>query len=573
MVLVPSVISQLYKLLPKKYKRKLILASTSVFVMAIMDLVSLGILLPVLLLVLDKDNISQNHYFSILYQKSGFASEQAFIGTVCLVVFLISLGRTLINTYIQYSQTKRLFEISKYLSLHLYQLYYSKGFLYIKQHNSLRLINHINAIAQNLIQGYFIPFNALVCEFLVIITILIGLVVFNPYVFLLAFLTFVPLSWFYYRYSRTRIKIYGDFLYKIIPEKNKLLQQTFVGYTDMEMSNSFSASKKKYTNLLNKQNSYSVKNSILNTTLQRVLELAVICSVIVLILATQWFQLPSLGIIIGMFVIAVYRILPGIIRGTSYYFVMRGNTFALELLNEVEQMESTRVNQPQEEILFEHAIRFDSVSFSYNKTTPVIQDLSLTIEKGDFIGIKGESGSGKSTLFHLLLGFLQPDSGNIYIDNVPLSEKYMKSWHDKIGYVSQQLFMIEGSLLDNIVMGTNDSLPDRERVCEALRLASLDKFVSSLPQGVDTAVGEGGCLLSGGQRQRLGIARALYKNAEILLFDEATSSLDENTEKAINQAILHLAEQRTDLTMLVISHRTESLAVCRKIIDLEEIQR
>ena len=573
MVLVPSVISQLYKLLPKKYKRKLILASASVFVMAIMDLVSLGILLPVLLLVLDKDNISQNHYFSILYQKGGFASEQAFIGTVCLVVFLISLGRTLINTYIQYSQTKRLFEISKYLSLHLYQLYYSKGFLYIKQHNSLRLINHINAIAQNLIQGYFIPFNALVCEFLVIITILIGLVVFNPYVFLLAFLTFVPLSWFYYRYSRTRIKIYGDFLYKIIPEKNKLLQQTFVGYTDMEMSNSFSASKKKYTNLLNKQNSYSVKNSILNTTLQRVLELAVICSVIVLILATQWFQLPSLGIIIGMFVIAVYRILPGIIRGTSYYFVMRGNTFALELLNEVEQMESTRVNQPQEEILFEHAIRFDSVSFSYNKTTPVIQNLSLTIEKGDFIGIKGESGSGKSTLFHLLLGFLQPDSGKIYIDNIPLSEKYMKSWHDKIGYVSQQLFMIEGSLLDNIVMGTNDSLPDRERVYEALRLASLDKFVSSLPQGVDTAVGEGGCLLSGGQRQRLGIARALYKNAELLLFDEATSSLDENTEKAINQAILHLAEQRTDLTMLVISHRTESLAVCRKIIDLEEIQR
>lgn len=572
MVLVPSVISQLYKLLPKKYKRKLILASASVFVMAIMDLVSLGILLPVLLLVLDKDNISHNHYFSILYQKGEFASEQVFIVTVCLVVFLISLGRTLLNTYIQYSQTKRLFEISKYLSLHLYQLYYSKGFLYIKRHNSLRLINHINAIAQNLIQGYFIPFNALVCEFLVIITILIGLIVFNPYVFLLAFLTFVPLSWFYYRYSRTRIKIYGDFLYKIIPEKNKLLQQTFVGYTDMEMSNSFSASKQKYTNLLNKQNNYSVKNSILNTTLQRVLELAVICSVIVLILATQWLQLPSLGIIIGMFVIAVYRILPGIIRGTSYYFVMRGNTFALELLNEVEQLEGTRNNQPQEEITFEHTIRFDSVSFSYDKTTPVIQNLSLEIKKGDFIGLKGESGSGKSTLFHLLLGFLQPDSGKIYIDNVSLSEKHMKSWHDKIGYVSQQLFMIEGSLLDNIVMGTNGSLPDRERVQDVLKLASLDKFVNSLPQGIDTAVGEGGCLLSGGQRQRLGIARALYKNAELLLFDEATSSLDENTEKAINHAILHLAEQRTDLTMLVISHRTESLAVCRKIVDLEEIQ-
>lgn len=572
MVLVPSVISQLYKLLPKKYKRKLTLASVSVFVMAIMDLVSLGILLPVLLLVLDKDSISQNHYFAMLYQKGGFASEQAFIGMVCLVVFLISLGRTLFNTYIQYSQNKRLLDISNYLSLHLYQLYYSKGFLYIKQHNSLRLINQINAVAQNLIQGYFIPFTSLICEFLVIISILVGLILFNPYVFLLAFLTFVPISWVYYRFSRSRIKKYGDFLYKIVPEKNKLLQQTFVGYTDMEMSNSFSASKKKYARLLAEQNRYSVRNAVLNTTLQRVLELAVVCSVIVLILATQLFNLPSLGIVIGMFVIAVYRILPGIIRGTTYYFTMRGNSFALKLLNEVEQMERQRSNPEQKEITFEKAIRFNSVSFSYNKVAPVLQNLSLEIQKGDFIGIKGESGSGKSTLFHLLLGFIEPDAGTICVDNIPLSEEYMKSWHDKIGYVSQQLFMVEGSLLDNIVMGTGNSSPDRKRVEEVLKLASLDKYVNSLPQGVDTFAGEGGCMLSGGQRQRLGIARALYKNAELLLFDEATSSLDEKTEKAINQAILHLAEQRSDLTMLVISHRSESLAVCRRIIDLAEIQ-
>ena len=572
MSLVPSVISQLYRLLPQRYKLKLILASANVLFMAIMDLVSLGILLPVLLLVLDKDSISHNPYFAILYQKGGFTSEQAFIGMVCLVVFLISLGRTLVNTYMQYSQSRRLFEISKYLSLHLYQLYYSKGFLYIKQHNSLRLINQINAVAQNLIQCYFMPFTSLICELLVIAAILIGLIVFNPYVFLLAFITFVPISWIYYRYSRARIKKYGEFLYKIMPEKNKLLQQTFVGYTDMEMSNSFATSKKKYARLLNEQNFYTVRNTVLNTTLQRVLELAVVCSVIVLILATQLFNLPSLGIVIGMFVIAVYRILPGIIRGTTYYFTMRGNSFALNLLDEVEQMEKQRNKAEQKEITFDQAISLEAISFSYDKNTPILRNLSLEIKKGDFIGIKGESGSGKSTLFHLLLGFLQPDSGSISVDNTSLSEEYLKSWHGKIGYVSQQLFMVEGTLLDNIVMGTGDSLPDLDRVNEVLKLASLDTFIGSLPQGIDTFAGEGGCLLSGGQRQRLGIARALYKNAELLLFDEATSSLDEKTEKAINQAILHLAEQRNDLTMLVISHRSESLAICRKVIDLAEIQ-
>ena len=132
--------------------------------------------------------------------------------------------------------------------------------------------------------------------------------------------------------------------------------------------------------------------------------------------------------------------------------------------------------------------------------------------------------------------------------------------------------MIEGTLLDNIVMGDSNCLPDMERIRQVLCLASLDHFVDTLPKGVHTPVGEGGSLLSGGQRQRLGIARALYKKAEILMFDEATSSLDENTEHAINESILRLSEECPGLTLLFISHRPESLAICRRIVDISTIQ-
>lgn len=132
--------------------------------------------------------------------------------------------------------------------------------------------------------------------------------------------------------------------------------------------------------------------------------------------------------------------------------------------------------------------------------------------------------------------------------------------------------MIEGTLLDNIVMGI-DKYPDMERIKHVLRLASLDRFVATLPKGVFTLVGEGGSLLSGGQRQRLGIARALYKKAEILMFDEATSSLDETTEHLINDSIIRLSEECPGLTLLVISHRPESLAVCRRIVDICNIQQ
>ena len=232
----------------------------------------------------------------------------------------------------------------------------------------------------------------------------------------------------------------------------------------------------------------------------------------------------------------------------------------------------TLVVTEQVPIEFSHSITIRDICFSYDGKVPVFAHYSLEIHKGDFVGFRGESGSGKSTLFHLILGFLQPDSGGIYVDDVLLSADKLASWRSRIGYVSQQLFMVEGTLLDNIVMGYNSEHPDMERIDRVLRLASLNHFVGSLPKGVYTPVGEGGSLLSGGQRQRLGIARALYKETEILMFDEATSSLDETTEHAINDSIIRLSEECPGLTLLVISHRPESLSVCRRIVDICNIQ-
>lgn len=569
MIWIPDAVGRLYKILPSYYRRKLIYASVSAFIMAVVDLVGLGVLLPVLLLVLSND---QNSYISFLYTWGGFNSDESFTYALCAFVLFISLGRSLFNTWMQYSQSRRLFEISSYLSLRLYRRYYSNGFLYIKRNNSHRLINNVSSVAQNLIFGYFVPFTSFVCEVVVVTSILIGLILFNVYVFLLVLLTFVPISMAYYRFSRSRIKRYGHQLFLLYPLRSKLLQQTFIGYSDMEMSNSFPQSVNRFQELLHEQNMLNAKSIVLNSSLQRVLEMAIVCSVVVLVIATKLFTLPALGLIVGMFALAVYRVLPGIVKSTGYVFTMRSNSFALDLLDEFESDQEESALPDQRVLNFRQTICFDRVHFAYEKDVPIIRGLSLEIHKGDFMGIKGESGSGKSTLFHLLLGFLTPDSGTIRVDGVSLSSEMMVSWHSKIGYVSQQLFMIEGSLLDNIVMGTNCVSPDRALVHQVLCQASLEAFVSTLPQGVDTPIGEGGCMLSGGQRQRLGIARALYKEAEILLFDEATSSLDATTECAINDAILHLVDERTDLTLLVISHRKESLAICRRIIQIEDLQ-
>ena len=490
---------------------------------------------------------------------------------ICVIIFFFSLVRVLVCTWLQYTQNKRLFTISSYLSLKLYNYYYRKGFLYIKQHNSLKLINQVNGLSDSLIQGYLVSYTQLICECVVMISILGGLILFNVYVFLLVLLTFVPITLMYYRFSRARMKAYGKMLFLLNPQKWKLLQQTFVGYTDMEMSNSFPKSFECFGVLMERQNRINIRKLLLSGSLQKALEIAIVCSLVVLILATRFFELPALGLIIGLFAIAVYRVLPGLVRSSGYIFQMKGNSFSADLLNDLEaEQEDTYVIE-QQPISFQNIISIRSLSFSYDKKVQVLNDFSLDIHKGDFIGFKGESGSGKSTLFHLILGFIQPDRGGIYIDEVELTAERLTVWRNKIGYVSQQLFMIEGTLLDNITMSSEKENIDRSRAEHAVCLASLDVFIKTLPQGIDTPVGEGGCLLSGGQRQRLGIARALYKQAEILMFDEATSSLDETTEHTINNAIIRLSEECPRLTLLVISHRSESLAVCRKVIDIQEL--
>ena len=195
----------------------------------------------------------------------------------------------------------------------------------------------------------------------------------------------------------------------------------------------------------------------------------------------------------------------------------------------------------------------------------VLENLNLSIRKGERFGIMGRTGAGKTTLFNLLLGLYHPTEGGIYVDSQLLSPENMPSWHKLIGYVPQDVFIADASVLQNVALGVEPSKIDRRRVEEALRQASLGDFIAELPEGLDTRIGEAGSNISGGQRQRLGIARALYKKAEVLFFDEATSSLDSQTEAEVNKAISALSSEHKELTIIVISHRESTMEFCDRI--------
>lgn len=213
-------------------------------------------------------------------------------------------------------------------------------------------------------------------------------------------------------------------------------------------------------------------------------------------------------------------------------------------------------------------VTFRDVSFAYpGGRGTALSGIDLAIAPGARVGLVGPSGAGKSTFVDLLLGLLEPTGGAMLIDGQPLDETTRSAWQAAVAHVPQAIFLADGTIAENIAFGRSGEAIDHERMREAARLAELDAFISSLPQGYDTFVGERGVRLSGGQRQRIGIARALYKQARVLVLDEATSALDEATEAAVMQAVAQLPRE---LTLVIVAHRLSTLRVCQTIMRLEE---
>jgi ABC-type multidrug transport system fused ATPase/permease subunit len=213
------------------------------------------------------------------------------------------------------------------------------------------------------------------------------------------------------------------------------------------------------------------------------------------------------------------------------------------------------------------SINFENLTFSYPETDKkVLDSVNLTIKKNSSVAFIGSSGAGKTTAADVLLGLLEPQIGKVTVDGIDIQEN-MQAWHNCIGYIPQTIYLMDDSIKANITFGISKEQIDDDRINQVLKEAQLDEFVKSLPEGLDTMVGDRGVRLSGGQRQRIGIARALYRNPQVLILDEATSALDNETEKEVMQAIDGLHGTRT---LIVIAHRLSTIAKCDRIYEVGE---
>jgi ABC-type multidrug transport system fused ATPase/permease subunit len=288
--------------------------------------------------------------------------------------------------------------------------------------------------------------------------------------------------------------------------------------------------------------------------------------------------------VLGIFALASVRLMPAVGNLISGINVIRGNSYSLErLFFDMKELEKEKLitdfdsashdekliysQQNQQRLQFLNEFILDRVTFQYpNNKKNVLEDISLSIRKGESIGLIGKSGAGKTTLVDVILGLFIPQFGDIKVDGVSVYSN-LRAWQNMLGYVPQSIFLIDDTLERNIAFGVPDHLIDLNKLKKAIEMAQLSELVEQLPEGVKTVVGERGVLLSGGQRQRVGIARVLYHEREILVFDEATAALDSETEHLITEATKALAGNKT---IIIIAHRLSTIEHCDCIYQLEQ---
>lgn len=282
--------------------------------------------------------------------------------------------------------------------------------------------------------------------------------------------------------------------------------------------------------------------------------IAYVTGTMAILAVTAWKALPAANQIMGS-ITQIRKSLPFISTLVEYFTI-------------IESEANCQPPQTIKPFQLKNSIKFNNISFSYNDSSKeVIHDVTFEIQKGETVGIIGTSGAGKSTLIDLLIGLLMPTKGTISLDNQPLTLKLLPSWLTITSYVPQSPYIYDGTLAGNISFGVNDSQIDKERVRECCTMASMDDFLHDLPDNIESHIGERGVKLSGGQQQRVAIARALYKKPEVIIFDEATSSLDTKSEKSIQETIYSFKGKQT---LVIIAHRLSTVEDCDKLIWLEK---
>lgn len=538
---------------------------------AAVDLLGIAALVSVLLVVLDENIVTNNPLVGKIYGALGFTSESGFVVAVCVTVVALIALKGVLGVALSQVRARYMLLLYADLSKRMYDNYLSRGLLFVRSHHTTTLVNNVNAVCHRFASGVVSSLLGILTEVIIVVTLLVLLSLYNPMIVALALAVFVPIALLYSRIIRRRMVENGKEENRLQVGQNKTMYEALRGYADIEIAGAKPTITKRFAKGIDSLRYYSLRAIRMRAASSYVVEFSLVLGVVAVIILgiAMGHSVGTLKLFLGVFAVAAYRIVPSISRIVGGWTEYKRNSYVVDLLTEELSGEVEPTPQTSEKLPFNQSVELSRVSFGYTPEERVLDGYSLTIRKGERVGIQGTSGKGKTTLFNLFAGLFVPAEGELRVDgkavDTPLKRRM---WQNNVAYVSQDLFIPDQTIAENIALGVEREDIDPERLARAIEAARLGEFVASLPEGVDTITGEAGCRLSGGQRQRIGIARALYKEASVLMFDEATSSLDEKTEREVVEAVAGLSESNRDLTILFISHNARTLGFCDRIIEL-----
>lgn len=615
--------NEIIGIIPHKFRRRGFGVACTLLLRAGLNFLGLAVLLPVLALALDARSLDGGGQLARIYTALGFTSPRSFALTVCAAVVAVIVLKCLTNLWLARIERNYIYDLYRTLSRRLYVTYHDRGLPFVKSSNSAVLARNVNVVCLAFTAGVLKPAAAIAAEAMLLTLLFGALLWYAPVAAALAVAVFLPSVWIYYGLVRNRINRYGELENKAQREKARLVAETFRGYADIEINNAFPMMLRSFDRAMDRVIRTRLRETAIGMLPQAFTEIGLALGMALLVALSLGAEEGRAQLLFGVFAVAALRLMPSVRSIMAGWTSIKYNRYTIAVLRDAtagdepssaspdtlsdaaeragkgphtdaaaippseysaaESGETARGRRTApdkrtasgacaSEILpFEHEIAVRNLGFRFaDDGHELFRGLTLSIRKGERIGIRGASGAGKTTLFNLLLGLYEPTGGEITIDGTPLTAANRRAWQNRIGYVSQNLFIADGSFAANVALGVPDDEIDRGRVVEALEAARLGEFVAGLAKGMDTHVGECGCRLSGGQRQRIGIARALYRRADVLFFDEATSALDSRTEEEINRSIAELAARDEGLTLVVIAHRESSLEYCTRIITIGE---
>ena len=573
---------KLFRLLDHRDRQRAALLLLLMLATAASEVVGVASIMPFIAVLSDPSVVDSNRYLAAAFRASGLASGQDFLFALGVGFFVMLVGSLILRGLGSWAQFRFSFDRSVSWSSRLIDVYLRQPYEWFLNRHSADLATSILSEVDTVVTGALIPAMTVIAQSLIALLLLVLLVAVDP---LLAASVAIVLGGGFATTAlvfRKRLAIISAARYQQNRARFHIVQEAFGGIKEVKISGLERLVLNRFLVPSNERARHQIAAGMVEAIPSLVMQAILFGGMLLVLLYLMRGQgtLQQALPIVSLYALAGYRLMPAVQRVSEESTKVRAADAVIEaLVRDLLALQATALppipvlpaGTPAPRLPLQEALVLDRVVYQYPGTDrPALAGVTLTIPAFHSIGIIGSTGSGKTTMVDVILGLLRPRSGGLVLDGVAIGDDRIPQWQRSLGYVPQQIFLSDESVAANIAFGLPKGRIDQAAVERAARIANLHDFiVSDLPQGYDTPVGERGVRLSGGQRQRIGIARALYRDPDILVLDEATSALDNLTEQSVMEAVRDLGRRKT---VVMIAHRLSTVRHCDCIYMLERGQ-